>query len=63
MSESLVSVFLEDGRVVLTGVLTAFQQQRDERQKLRIRVAGIVDMRRGLFRNMSVNRKEKKEDE
>lgn len=47
MPESLVSVFLEDGRVVLTGVLAAFQQQRDERQQLRIGVTGIVDMRGG----------------
>lgn len=62
MSESLVSIFLEDGGVVLTGILTAFQQQRDKRQKLRIGVAGIVDMRRGLFRNRSIkNRTGKKE--
>lgn len=54
-SESFVCVFFIDGRMVHARVFTALQHQRDERVKLGISVARVVDVGWGLFTTRQVS--------
>lgn len=57
-SESFVCVFFIDGGMVHARVFTAFQHQRDERVKLGISVARVVDVSWGLFTARKVSKTE-----
>ena len=57
-SESFVCVFFIDGRMVHARVFTALQHQRDERVKLGISVARVVDVSWGLFTARKVSKTE-----
>ena len=57
-SESFVCVFFIDGCMVHARVFTALQHQRDERVKLGISVARVVDVSWGLFTARKVSKTE-----
>lgn len=46
--ESFVIVLFVDGSVMLAGVFAALHHERDQREKLRVGVSGVVRMGRGL---------------
>lgn len=46
--ETLVGVLVEDGAMMLAGVFTALNHKRDQGEKLRIGVIGVIDVSRRL---------------